>query len=384
MFYTLTANPAVDMTVSSSPLEPDENVRTGSASYTANGKGLDVSFAFKKMGVDTVALGFFAGFTGKFIVEEVMNLGCLCRPVWTDGITRINTYVNDGQHEYGILNPGAPITPQHQEELYNILDTAGDLECLIVSGSVPPKATPDFLAQVMEHAQARGADVVLDLSSDKLKELAHKKPLLIKPNHHEMKAIFGVPVDTDDEVRVAMKLAHEAGVQNVLLTRGSRGDAYFSNGEDIWYAKREFNIKLVSSVCAGDCTLAAFLHKWYRDRDNVEEAMKLAMALVPTLLSPSHRRLWSRRRVQQARCCPQARSQVSETRQTRAHTASRFRPGRLFCSAMGETCSAVLHRFHTVYRVVLAFYRCVEYTFINTLLRERNIHDLYAHCKSRY
>ena len=114
----------------------------------------------------------------------------------------------------------------------------------------------------MEHAQARGADVVLDLSSDKLKELAHKKPLLIKPNHHEMKAIFGVPVDTDD----------------VLLTRGSRGDAYFSNGEDIWYAKREFNIKLVSSVCAGDCTLAAFLHKWYRDRDNVEEAMKLAMA----------------------------------------------------------------------------------------------------------
>ena len=68
----------------------------------------------------------------------------------------------------------------------------------------------------MEHAQARGADVVLDLSSDKLKELAHKKPLLIKPNHHEMKAIFGVPVDTDDEVRVAMKLAHEAGVQNAF------------------------------------------------------------------------------------------------------------------------------------------------------------------------
>ena len=90
--------------------------------------------------------------------------------------------------------------------------------------------------------------------------------------------VVAPPVDTDDEVRVAMKMAHDAGVQNVLLTRGSRGDAYFSNGEDIWYAKREFNIKLVSSVCAGDYTLAAFLHKWYRDRDNVEEAMKLAMA----------------------------------------------------------------------------------------------------------
>ena len=278
MFYTLTANPAVDMTVSSPSLVPDENVRTSAASYTANGKGLDVSFAFKKMGVDTVALGFFAGFTGKFIVDEVMNLGCLCRPVWTDGITRINTYVNDGQHEYGILNPGAPITPEHQKELYDILDTTGDLDCLVVSGSVPPKATDDFLAKVMEHAQARGADVVLDLSSDKLKQLASKKPLLIKPNHHEMKAIWGLPVDTDDEVREAMARAHADGVQNVLLTRGSRGDAYFSNGEDIWYAKREFNITLVSSVCAGDCTLAAFLHEWYKDRDNVENAMKLALA----------------------------------------------------------------------------------------------------------
>ena len=99
MFYTLTANPAVDMTVACGGLVPDENIRSGSADYTPNGKGLDVSFALKKFGVDSVALGFFAGFTGKFIVDETMNMGCLCRPVWTDGITRINTYLNDGEHE---------------------------------------------------------------------------------------------------------------------------------------------------------------------------------------------------------------------------------------------------------------------------------------------
>lgn len=278
MFYTLTANPAVDMTTSCGGLLPDTNVRTGGASYTANGKGLDVSYALKKFGVDSIALGFFAGFTGKFIVDETMNMGCLCRPVWIDGITRINCYVNDGEHEYGILNPGPALKRQDQEELYKILDTAGDLDCLVVSGSLPPKATPDFLEKVMDHAQARGADVVLDLSSSKLKELAHKKPLLIKPNRHEMSDIFGIEIETDDDARRACAKAHEVGVQNVLLTMGSRGSAYFSNGEDIWYAKREFNIKLLSSVCAGDCTLAAFLHKWYKNRDNVEEALQLALA----------------------------------------------------------------------------------------------------------
>ena len=41
----------------------------------------------------------------------------------------------------------------------------GNLDCLVVSGSVPPRASKDFLDKVVDHAQARGADVVLDLSS---------------------------------------------------------------------------------------------------------------------------------------------------------------------------------------------------------------------------
>lgn len=278
MFYTLTANPSVDMTVSSPSLVANENVRTYSASYTPNGKGLDVSFALKKFGRDSVALGFFGGFTGKFIVEETMNMGVFCQPVWIDGVTRICAYVNDGESEYGILNPGAPLTPEYEQELFHIIDGASEMECLVISGSVPPKASPDFLDQVVAHAKAKGADVVLDLSSDKLKTLASTSPLIIKPNHHEMKAIWGIEVNTDDDAKRACAAAHEAGVQNILLTMGSRGSAYFSNGTDLWYAKRDFNIKLVSSVCAGDCTLAAFLNKWYDDRDNVEEALKYAMA----------------------------------------------------------------------------------------------------------
>lgn len=278
MFYTLTANPSVDMTVSSPSLVANENVRTYSASYTPNGKGLDVSFALKKFGRDSVALGFFGGFTGKFIVEETMNMGVFCQPVWIDGVTRICAYVNDGQSEYGILNPGAPLTSQYEQELFDLIDGASEMECLVISGSVPPKASSDFLDKVVAHAKAKGADVVLDLSSDKLKTLAGTAPLIIKPNHHEMKAIYGVEVNTDDDAKRACALAHESGVQNVLLTMGSRGSAYFSNGTDVWYAKRDFNIKLVSSVCAGDCTLAAFLNKWYDDRDNVEEALRYAMA----------------------------------------------------------------------------------------------------------
>ena len=278
MIYTLTANPAIDYNITCDGLEPNCVTRTRDAVYSPNGKGLNVSFALHHFGKDTAILGFFAGFSGRFIVEGAEAKGVDVHPVWTDGITRVNVFLNAQDREFNMVNAGAAVNPANEQEMYDLIDSLENMECLVVSGSVPPKASPDFLDKVMDHAHARGSDVVLDLSSSKLKTLASKKPLLIKPNHHEMREIFGVTIDTDDDARRALAMAHEVGVQNVLLTMGSRGSAYFSNGEDIWYAKRQFNIKLVSSVCAGDCTLAAFLTMWYNDRDNVESALKLALA----------------------------------------------------------------------------------------------------------
>ena len=70
---------------------------------------------------------------------------------------------------------------------------------------------------------------------------------------------------------------HAKGVKNVLLTLGGAG-AYFSNGEHIWFARHTFEVKLLSTVCAGDSSLAAFLSVWHDDRTAVEDALKLSMA----------------------------------------------------------------------------------------------------------
>ena len=74
-----------------------------------------------------------------------------------------------------------------------------------------------------------------------------------------------------------MRMLHERGVKNVLLTLGGAG-AYFSNGEHIWFANRTFDVEVLSTVCAGDSSLAAFMSVWFNDRDEVEEALRLSMA----------------------------------------------------------------------------------------------------------
>ena len=277
MIYTLTTNPAVDMNVNADTLTTKKVNRTRDAVYTPNGKGLNVSFTLRHYGVDSVILGFFGGFSGDYIVREAERR-CPVRPVQIDGITRVNIFVTTPEGEYKFPNAGAPVSREKQLEMLELLRGLDDLECLVVSGSLSPEMGASYYDELIDVCQEKGAEFVLDISHPHLVKLVERHPLLIKPNHHEMREIYGVRIDTHEDAKRALRMAHESGVQNVLLTMGSRGSAYFSNGEDVWYARREFNIKLVSSVCAGDCTLAAFLYKWYENRDNVEEALKLAMA----------------------------------------------------------------------------------------------------------
>lgn len=280
MIYTLTPNPAIDYNISCDGLQPNTVTRTRDAVYTPNGKGLNVSFTLDHYGVDTAILGFFAGFSGRYIVEGARELGVDVKPVWTEGITRVNVFLNAGPDtEYNMVNAGAAITAADEDAMFDLIDRLDDLDCLVISGSLPPNASEGFLRTAIERVRAKGSRFVLDISSPQLAELLELEPLLIKPNDDELRDIFGIEVvaGDDESVSVAMGELHARGAQNVLLTLGGAG-AYFSNGEHLWFANRTFDVEVRSTVCAGDSSLAAFLSVWFSDRDRVEDALRRSMA----------------------------------------------------------------------------------------------------------
>lgn len=279
MIYTLTANPAIDYNISCDGLAPNCVTRTRDAVYSPNGKGLNVSFALHHFGVDTAILGFFAGFSGRYIVDGARAKGVEVHPVWTEGITRVNVFLNAVDREYNMVNAGAAITPDDEEAMLHLIGSLDDMTCLSISGSLPPGTSDDFLPRVVRLARERGADVVLDISSPQLADLLAERPLLIKPNDDELRDIFGLEVTVGDDASAvrALDALHAAGARAVLLTLGGDG-AYFGDGTGIWYAHCTAPVQVLSTVCAGDSTLAAFLSVWYRDRVRVEDALRLAMA----------------------------------------------------------------------------------------------------------
>ena len=75
MIYTCTMNTAVDLFVETDELLPDVVNRTKDEDYQPNGKGVNISFMLKRLGLNNTALGFTGGFTGRFIENEPFPFG---------------------------------------------------------------------------------------------------------------------------------------------------------------------------------------------------------------------------------------------------------------------------------------------------------------------
>ncbi|MEG1210610.1 MAG: 1-phosphofructokinase [Leclercia sp.] len=275
MIHTLTLNTAIDMNIFCCPLQPSTVNRTQHTEYCPNGKGVNVSLVLNHFQQPTHVMGIFGGFTGRYIVEELRQQHITVTPAWVSEPTRINIFINDGKDEYKLVNPGARIDDDSKQQVIHHLSCVGSGDYLVISGSLPPGMESRFYAEIMTLCQQKGCEVILDISHPSLQQLLELRPLLIKPNDDELKEIFNLDVGSTQQVREAMQTLHQLGARNVLLTLGAKG-LYFSNGSDLWFCSAP-EIELVSSACAGDAALGAFLSKWLND-DDVAHALALASA----------------------------------------------------------------------------------------------------------
>lgn len=265
MIYTLTTNPAIDMNVTTDGIQPRLVNRTANTIYSPNGKGINVTLALKHFGVDSKVLGFFGGFTGRYIVDALNERGVVSLPVWVEDTTRINIFVNAGSDEYKFVNAGSYVPEEKQAEFLACLRQLEDCTYLVISGSLPQGISPDYYESVLKICAAKHIRVILDISSAKLKDLLRHKPLLIKPNDEEIKEIFGTELQSEADIVRVLQFLKAQGAQNVLLTLGEKG-SYFSDGAAVYYCSAQ-PVTLVSSACAGDAALGAFLSEWLGSGD---------------------------------------------------------------------------------------------------------------------
>ena len=176
MIYTLTFNPAIDYYLSVDDLILGAVNRTKTEQIRFGGKGINVSFVLKELGVTSTALGFVGGFTGDALENHLKSKGIKCDFVKVQGNTRINIKLNDTD----INASGPDITDSELQQLYKKLDNLKNGNFLVLSGNVPKSLPQNTYEIILERLKNRGVEFVVDAEKDLLLGTLKYKPFLIK------------------------------------------------------------------------------------------------------------------------------------------------------------------------------------------------------------
>lgn len=274
MIYTVTLNPSIDFIVRIDQLNLGSVNRMVSDDKFAGGKGINVSRVLQRLGVGNTATGFLGGFTGHFIEDSLKNEGIETAFVKVDQDTRINVKIKS-QEETEINGQGPMISQEQLEALKAKLSQLTSDDTVVFAGSAPANLGNAVYKELIPLVRKSGAQVVCDFEGQPLLDALANNPLLVKPNNHELEAIFGVPLNSLNDVETYARQILEMGAQHVLISMA--GDGALLVTEEATYFAKPIKGQVKNSVGAGDSMVAGFTGEFVKSKDPVE-ALKWGVA----------------------------------------------------------------------------------------------------------
>ncbi|TLQ04982.1 1-phosphofructokinase [Pediococcus stilesii] len=274
MIYTVTLNPSIDYVVSLNQMNIGLVNRLRDANKFPGGKGINVSRVLNQLNVNNTALGFLGGFTGKFVAQSLDQLNVNSNFVEISGDTRINVKIH-AQDETELNAKGPKIMESELQCFIDNFNSITEKDIVIFSGSIPENLPQNLYDTIIKKIKKNGAQFVVDTTGKGLMDTLPNKPLLIKPNNHELGDLFDTKVETDDEIEYYGKKLVELGAQNVMISMAAAGGMLVS--KDHVYRSFAPKGKVLNSVGAGDSMLAGFVGEYVKTGE-LEQAFKQGLA----------------------------------------------------------------------------------------------------------
>ncbi|UOF92835.1 1-phosphofructokinase [Fodinisporobacter ferrooxydans] len=281
---TVTVNPAIDLTVYTDSLQIGEINAVESMRKDSGGKGINVSKVLKNLDVLTVATGFLAGEAGCWIRDELKNKSISHDFLETSGETRTNVKIIASDVETQLNGSGPELTETDINRLIEKLnDLLQDGDGLILAGSLPKQTDPGMYRQIIQSLKNQ-VFVAVDTSGAALAETIEARPHFLKPNEEELNQLFDTALETETEIIDAAYKLREKGVEIVLISRGEKGSIMVSAAGTCKAIPPV--ITPVSTIGAGDSTVAGFVSKYLQTKDLIRSLRFANACGVATTLKP--------------------------------------------------------------------------------------------------
>lgn len=155
-------------------------------------------------------------------------------------------------------------------------DIVARCKVVTLSGSLPRGLPRDTYAALIARGKSQGCKMMLDTSGATLTAALESKPYYVKPNEDELKALVGCSVESEAQVAQAALRLHRQGVENVVVSMGSRG-ALLAGKHGVMRGVPP-KIQAVNTVGCGDSMTAAFAVATVHEMP-ADEALRYAVAI---------------------------------------------------------------------------------------------------------
>ena len=225
MILTLTLNPAIDLTITTSRIVYDDRTFILSETEHAGGKGINAAQVIYAYGGDVHAIAPIGGDIGQRFARLVAASQIPITLIPVSGETRRNFSITDQQGlTIKLDQPGSKLS---DEELRRVEEAVREhlprASWLMLNGSLPPKAPPEFYARLIRLAREHGVATTLDSSAEALRAGLDAGPTLAKPNRPEAERLLDRTILSEAQAAAAARDIQKMGAARVIVSLGSQG-----------------------------------------------------------------------------------------------------------------------------------------------------------------
>ena len=251
--------------------QPGETISAISKSSAPGGKGANQAVAAARSGAKTYFVGKVGDDNeGKFMLEalkeEHVDTDCIVvDKVHGTGTAMVTLDVNGQNH---IMVYGGANQALLKEDLENTDKVLDSVDFLISQLETPQ----DVTAAAFKEAKNHGVITFLNPApAHEIDPEVLKYTDIIAPNETESAILTGIKLNGEDSMLKTAEYFADKGVDNLLITLGSRGVFYSTpNGHGLVPA---FKVKAVDTTAAGDTFVGAMASQLHTNLDNIEEAL---------------------------------------------------------------------------------------------------------------
>lgn len=211
MILTLTPNAGLDRIVFIDEFLPDNTMHPNRILDCVGGKGLNSSITLTTLDVDTIAMSFVGGDTGRRLVQRLDAYGVKHDLVWVDGETRTYLILVEQRHnrQSNLILGELAVSPQDSQDFLQRYQThVQEADWVIAAGSLPSGLPSTYYCPLIDIARKASTPILLDIRGDSALATLPLKPEILKMNWAEFNQTFKTTTKTIDDLKQQAQIVY--------------------------------------------------------------------------------------------------------------------------------------------------------------------------------